>query len=565
MSIASATRSRTSQAIGNGTLLLGLLWATPLLAQAQPSPSSTQAPASLPASAVSVERTGEPATLTFFNRPIVTFRARVLGRLPVERAAGAQRLLEEVEPNPSDMVASQPIDGGVLINVGPRTMFGLTQADIDELAGETLEGVASAAVARLQQALNEAREAHAPRLLLRSALISTVALIVMLLVLWLLARARGGIERRFVALADRKLTQTGLGGLQTLRATRVLDIQRYVVSGVILAAGAVVIYGATTFALRQFPYTRPWGESMSGFLLMTVANLALSFVHALPGLFTVLLIFTVVRFVARVVRLWFDAVERGLAKAQWIYPDTAQPTRRIVTTLLWLFAIIVAYPYMPGSGTEAFKGVSVFLGLMVTFGSSGLVNQIMSGFMVTYSRALRVGDFVKTGDVEGTVLQVGMLSTKIKTLKHEEVTVPNAVVVSQTTTDYSRYSDTEGVFTPTSVTIGYDAPWRQVHSLLLMAAERTPGIRRAPKPVVLQTSLEDFYVKYTLMVCLERQESRPFTLDALHQSIQDLFNEYGVQIMSPNYVLDPAAPKVVPKEQWFAAPAKAPRPDESSV
>jgi small-conductance mechanosensitive channel len=216
---------------------------------------------------------------------------------------------------------------------------------------------------------------------------------------------------------------------------------------------------------------------------------------------------------------------------------------------------------MPGSGTDAFKGVSVFLGLMLTFGSSGLVNQVMSGFMVTYSRALRVGDYVKTGDVEGTVVHLGVLSTKIRTLLSEEVTVPNAVIVGQTTTDYTRL-ETEGVLTPTSVTIGYDAPWRQVHALLLQAAERTAGLRRQPTPHVRQTGLEDFYVRYTLYVSLERQESRLVTMDALYRNIQDAFNEHGVQIMSPHYFADPSNPKVVPKAAWFAAPA-VPEPSPS--
>jgi small-conductance mechanosensitive channel len=215
----------------------------------------------------------------------------------------------------------------------------------------------------------------------------------------------------------------------------------------------------------------------------------------------------------------------------------------------------MAYPYLPGSQTEAFKGVSVFLGLIISLGSSGIVSQLMSGLMITFSRALRLGDFVRIGDVEGTVTHLGVLSTKIRTLRNEEATIPNAVVVSQTTTDYSRFGDSEGAFTPTSVTIGYDTPWRQVHALLLLAAERTPGLRRDPKPLVLQAGLEDFYVKYTLFVCLELQQSRPYTLAALHANIQDTFNEYGVQIMSPNYVLDPTAPKVVPRKDWFAAPA----------
>jgi small-conductance mechanosensitive channel len=254
--------------------------------------------------------------------------------------------------------------------------------------------------------------------------------------------------------------------------------------------------------------------------------------------------------------LWFRAVELGRVRPRWIYPETAQPTRRIITTLLWLFAIVVAYPYLPGSQTEAFKGVSVFLGLMLTFGSSGLVNQIMSGFMVTYSRALRLGDFVRIGEVEGTVMHLGVLSTKLKTLRGEEATIPNAVVVGQTTTDYSRFAEAREVLTPTSVTIGYDTPWRQVQALLLLAAERTSGIVREPPPIVLQMALEDFYVRYTLFVGLERQERRWFTLHELHAQIQDLFNEHGVQIMSPNYVLDPKAPKVVAKKDWFAAPAR---------
>jgi small-conductance mechanosensitive channel len=186
----------------------------------------------------------------------------------------------------------------------------------------------------------------------------------------------------------------------------------------------------------------------------------------------------------------------------------------------------------------------------------------MSSFMVTFARALRVGDFVRIGDVEGTVVHLGVLSTKIRTLLSEEVTIPNAVVVAQTTTNYSRLADVEGVLTDTTVTIGYDAPWRQVHALLLKAAERTPGIRPTPVPRVFQRGLEDFYVRYTLYVCLERQEDRLVTLDALHANIQDLFNEYGVQIMSPNYVFDPSAPKVVPKGGWFAAPAQSPPPQD---
>jgi small-conductance mechanosensitive channel len=358
-----------------------------------------------------------------------------------------------------------------------------------------------------------------------------------------------------VALAEESVTRSGIADVTLLRASRLIDVERMLVSAAAIALYLVIAYATVTFVLRQFPFTRPWGEAMRGFLLTTAANLGLGIAQAIPSLFTIVLIVLITRFIVRLITFWFNAIERGrIASPRWLHPETALPTRRLLTALAWLFAIVAAYPYVPGSDTDAFKGVGVLVGLMVTLGSSGLMTQLMSSFVITYSRALRVSDFVRIGEVEGTVTQLGMLSTKIKTVWGEEVTIPNAVVVSQTTTDYSRLPDTGGVFTQTSVTIGYDTPWRQVHSLLLMAAARTPGIRTDPKPFVLQTALHDFYVQYTLLVSLERQEAKPFTTAALHTNIQDLFNEYGVQIMSPHYVIDPATPKVVPPQKWFAAP-----------
>jgi small-conductance mechanosensitive channel len=541
-------------------LLLGLLLIGGDVAAGQPPVTAPGSPQPGPvASTVDVERSSQPATLVFFNRPIVTLRARVLGREPAERAAGARRMLEDlVEGGNAGIVQSQALGGLLLIHVGSRGVLALTTLDVDELSGETLDGVAAQTVARLQQALREAEEAHTPRELIRAAVAASVAILLTGVLLVALVRAHRFIARKLIDASERRFTKAGIASLGVLRASRLFDFQRHVVTALITGLDLFLIYAAMTFVLRQFPYTRPWGESMSVFLLTTIEDFSLGMAHAMPRLFTIFLIFALTRFAVRLMRLWFAAVESGQARPLWLHPDTVQPTRRLVTALLWVFASIIAYPYVPGSDSDAFKGVSVFLGLMITFGSSGLVNQIASGFMVTYSRALRVGDFVRIGDVEGTVTHLGVLSTRIMTVRREEVTVPNAVVASQTTTDYSRLGDVHGVFTETSVTIGYDTPWRQVQSLLLMAAERTPGLKHDPKPVVLQEALGDFYVKYNLWVCLERQETRPLVLDTLHAHIQDLFNEHSVQIMSPHYMFDPAAPKIVARPDWFAAPA---RPD----
>jgi small-conductance mechanosensitive channel len=505
------------------------------------------------------ERAGQSATVSFFNRPIVVFRARVAGRAPDERALGAGRLLHDLlAQGVTGPVVAKPFENGAMITVASRGVLLLTAADVDDLAGETVDGVAARTVDRLRQAFAEAEEARRPGVLLRAAATAAVAIAAG----WLALMLIGYVRRSAVGLLDTRARRP-IASLDEVSAARIRDLQGRVVRALFTGLDLVVVYGVTTFVLRQFPYTRPWGESMSGFLLSTAETLSLSAVRALPGLFTAALILVAARFLINVAGAWFTAVEHGRVHARWIYPETAQATRRLATALVWLLAIVVAYPYMPGSQTEAFKGLSVFLGLLVTFGSSGLVNQIMSGFMITYSRSLRVGDFVRIGDVEGTVTHLGVLSTKVRSIMREEITIPNAVVVSQTTTDYSRLTESDGVFTPTSVTIGYDAPWRQVHALLLLAAQRTPGLRADPAPVVLQAALEDFYVKYTLYVSLKDQARRAIILDALHANVQDAFNEHGVQIMSPNYVLDPAAPKVVPKAEWFAAPAqREPSPAE---
>jgi small-conductance mechanosensitive channel len=203
---------------------------------------------------------------------------------------------------------------------------------------------------------------------------------------------------------------------------------------------------------------------------------------SLPDLLTVLAIVVITRFFVRLSNYLFDAVEHERVVVRGIYPEIAQPTRRIVAVLLWLLALVVAYPYLPGSGSDAFKGVSVFIGVIISLGSSGIMNQIMSGLTITYSRALAVGDFVKIGEVEGTVEHIGFLSLKIKTERREAITIPNALVVATSTTNYSRFAAREGVKMSTSVTIGYNTPWRQVEALLLLAANRSPEFARSRRP-----------------------------------------------------------------------------------
>ena len=274
------------------------------------------------------------------------------------------------------------------------------------------------------------------------------------------------------------------------------------------------------------------------------------------------MIFLLARGLIAASRSVFENVEKRSFGGGWLDADTAKPTRRIFAMLVWAFAAVMAYPYLPGASSEAFKGVSVLIGLMVTLGGSSLFSQAASGFILLYSRTLRIGEFVRIGEEEGTVTELGVFTTKIATGLGEQLTLPNALVLGTVTRNYSRPTNGRGFMLRTKVTIGYDAPWRQVQGLLIEAARRTKGVSAEPAPTVFQTALSDFYVEYEL-VCQASQSnarSRAEAITTLNANVIDTFNEYGVQIMSPHYLGDPALAKVVPRSAWHAAPAKPEEP-----
>ena len=495
-----------------------------------------------------------PATLVYVNRPIVELRATVLSRTPEARVATAVDVLNRLVAQQADTRVTTRAYGDIwVISVGDQRILGIAPQDVDSLVGESVSTKATDVAARLQVAVNEAVELRAPGGLLRSGVLAALGTLVFVLLLTLVIRFDRRVAGRLSRSAERQLER--MPGVDVL--TQVADPRvwvRRLLALVTIVVSLALAYTWLAFVLRRFPYTRPWGESLRGGLLSALAAGGRSFVDQLPNLLALVGIFLVTRIFVRLTNLAFLAVEQGRLTIPWVHPETAQPTRRIASALLWVFALVLSYEYLPGADSDAFKGISVFVGLIISLGSTGVMNQAMSGLMVMYSRALRRGDFVRVADVEGTVIHLGALSTKIRTPRNEEITIPNAIMVSHATTNYSRNADS-GVRQTTSVTIGYDVPWRQVHALLLLASERTPGVRSEPKPVVVQEALCDFYVKYTLLLCLEQPERRLAVLAGLHANIQDAFNEYGVQIMSPNYEADPDAPKVVPRSRWHSAPA----------
>jgi len=534
------------------TPALLLLAACGQLAQDSAGPAAPPAQGAAQAAVVSAADT---AALVVHGTTVFVFRAPVGAASASERAEAAARRLDAVLSRATvDSLRIEPVAEGMLVRAGDAALFLVTRGDGDPTVGGTPTHLAARSVVLLREAMALEVKDRSFGTLLRAAAEALLATLLFVLALRLIHGAASAALSRAPEVT-RQLPGLRIGGFTLVRARQVtLFVRRTVlVGGWVLAA--ILAYLWITFVLTRFPLTRPWGQALGGFLVATVRDLALGAVGAIPGLITVLIIFAVTRGLTRLVTGFFASIESGRVVVPWVHADTAQPTRRIALALLWIFAIVVAYPYLPGSGSDVFKGVSVFLGVVLSLGSTGLVNQAMSGLVLMYARSFRPGEYVRIGEVEGTVTSLALLSTKIRTTKDEEVTIPSAVIVAGGTTNYSRLADERGAILYTTVTIGYDTPWRQVHALLALAASRTGGLRRDPPPFVLQTALSDFYVEYQLNVRLERPEARIAVLSELHTAILDAFNEYGVQIMSPHFMTQPAEPVRVSRERWSMPPA----------
>ena len=540
-------------------IVLGVLGAPVAQAQTPPADAAASTQAAETAGADVVE-----APVVVFNRTITVFRAPMFGISPENRARRTEGVVNALlSRGGAGVVTTQREPQGMFLMIDGELAVIITDADVDRIGGETLALATERAVAALQLVIGETRESRDQALLLRELISSVIGTAVLIGVIMLVLFLRRALSRRLGRLAERAAAVTRVGGTQVVTTDRLLPFANKAAT---VAAWAVIVlslYRWVSYVLSQFPYTRPWGESLRGFFVATAVDLMAGAVSALPGLAVAIFILLMARVVIGMVNPFFDRVGRGFSTLTWLDRDTAQPTKRLFALGVWLFALAMAYPYLPGSQSQAFQGISVLLGLMVTFGGSSLFGQGASGLILMYSRTLRVGEYVRVDDHEGTVTELGSFTTKVRTGLGEELTLPNSLVLGTVVKNYSRTVKGQGYIVDTTVTIGYDTPWRQVEAMLIEAARRTQGILDDPAPRVFQTALSDFYPEYRLVCQAIPREPRPraAVLATLHANIQDVFNEYGVQIMSPHYLGDPRDAKVVPKENWHAAPAK---PDDRS-
>ncbi|WP_176515589.1 mechanosensitive ion channel family protein [Pseudomonas faucium] len=534
----------------NHLFRLLLVWLLLLPAVGQGSDSAASATDGVPA---------DPAELVIANRSIFTFNATLLGETPAARVQRATAVIEEALRGTDDLqVSVDRILNSHMVLLGGHRAFIVAPLDVGVNGGDTRLAAEQAAAA-LRQVVEETGEARSLRFLLKAVGWSAMSTLLFVVLIkganWGRRKLRGVLTR----LMRERAKQIRVGQLP------LFDMQYvyYLIDRLLRLLYWVVVfllsYQWLSFVLSQFPYTRPWGESLNVHLLDLLRYLLHGMLQAIPGIAVAVMIFFIARGISGFSRRILERMARP-GTLKWLTEETLQPTTRLTSLAIWLFALVMAYPYLPGSGTDAFKGLSVLLGLMISLGASSVVGQAAAGLILTYSRTLKAGEYVRVGDNEGTVTEVGMFNTTIRTGLGEVLTLPNSMITGSVTRNYSRVVQGRGYIVDTVVTIGYDTPWRQVEAMLVEAAERTEGIVAKPRPQVFQTGLSDFYPEYRLVAQAVPSEPRPRAelLSLLHANIQDVFNEYGVQIMSPHYLGDPAQEKWVPREKWFAAPARDP-------
>ncbi|MBX9714759.1 MAG: mechanosensitive ion channel family protein [Pseudomonadaceae bacterium] len=499
------------------------------------------------------------AALVVANRTILVFRGSLLGESPEMRAARARTVINEVLDDSTNLAVSlQSAQENFIVLLGTRRAFIVAATDADPLVHDSTRAAAEAAADNLRQVVAETQESRDLHFMLSAAAYSAVASVVFVLLIRLIYFARTRVLAVLPRLMLRQAQALKVGSTQVVDANQLFPLVRRALHTLRWILMLLLGYEWLSFVLSRFPYTRPWGESLNAYLLQVATYLFDGVVSALPGLGIAISIFFIARSVSGFVQRLLRRMSAPGSSDAWLNSETLPPTRRLTSLAIWLFALAMAYPYLPGAGTEAFKGLSVLVGLMISLGASSVVGQAASGLILTYTRTLRPGEYVQVGEHEGTVTEVGMFTTRIRTGIGEVLTIPNSMITGTVTKNYSRTLAGSGYLLDTSVTIGYDTPWRQVEAMLIEAALRTEGLLKTPSAQVLQTALSDYYPQYRLVTQVSPAHSQPraAVLSALHANIQDVFNEYGVQIMSPHYIADPQDAKCVPQAQWYAAPAR---------
>ena len=444
-----------------------------------------------------------------------------------------------------------------LIVVGDKMLMAVVDQDVIS-KGTSRQQLAAEYSQIIRKAIEKYRKDRSLKQLIYGVIYSCLATIVLIAILILFGKIKRKIDQRIEEHFQSRNKGLQIKSVEIVRAEKINELLKTGVKGIRFILALVFIYIYLQLELGFFPATRSIANQILGYVLSPLIIIGKGFSTNIPNFLFIIILVFLVRYILKAIKVFFLGIEKERVKIQGFYPEWAKSTYRLLTILIIAFSVIIAFPYVPGSSSLAFKGVSVFAGVLFSLGAQSTVSNIIAGFALTYRRAFLVGDRVKIADFTGDVMETRLQVTSLRTIKNEEIIVPNSMILNSHVINYSAKARERGLILHTAVTIGYDTPWRQVHAMLLMAARKTPGLLAEPEPFVMQKSLDDFYVTYELNVYTDKPEEMAVFYSELHQNILDVFNEYGVQIMSPNYVTDRDEPAIVTKEHWHTPPAEPP-------
>lgn len=386
------------------------------------------------------------------------------------------------------------------------------------------------------QKLKELKEEHSLWQLGKRILYFVLVLAGQYLLFWLTGWLFRKLKVRIQKLKDTRLKPISIQNYELLDTQRQVNLLIFLSNLLRYVIMLLQLLITIPLLFAIFPQTKGLAYQIFSYIWNPIKSILVGIVDYIPNLFAILIICFAVKYLVRLVHYLSREVEAGRLKFGGFYPDWAMPTYHIIRFLLYAFMIAMIYPYLPGAKSGVFQGISVFIGLIVSLGSSTVIGNVIAGLVITYMRPFKLGDRIQLNDTTGNVIEKTPLVTRIKTPKNEVVTIPNSFIMSSHTVNYSASAREYGLIIHSEVTIGYDVPWCQVHQLLIEAALNTPGVIDDPRPFVLETSLSDWYPVYQINAYIREADKLAQIYSDLHQNIQDRFNEAGIEIMSPHYM-----------------------------
>ncbi len=479
----------------------------------------------------------QEAPVVFNGRTLFSIQASVGSFGPQARAQAVAERLTKLSKNPLVNIDSLSIaesEFATDIDAGDIVILSVTDADAKAL-GRPRATLAREYARIIQSALRASREEHGFKERAKDVALSLLITVVFAAALKFLQIRFRRLRLLLESWCGTRIREIRLQRLELLTAERVTWLLATVVKSVKAATVLLALYFYLSLVLSIFPSTRALSATLFAYLQLGLRSAADRLAAYAPSLLVIIIIAVATRYAIKLFHYLFQGIEGGMLTIPGFYPEWAEPTYKIIRFLVLAIAAVVVFPYIPGHDSPALKGVSIFFGLLFSLGSAGAVGNLVAGVLLTYTRAFQVGDRIRIGDTLGDVTEKTLLATHVRSIKNEDITVPNSLVLSSHVVNFSSYCREGALILHMEITIGYEAPWRHVHQLLISAALETKHILKDPAPFVLQTALDDFYVRYQINAYTDQPGQMMNIYGELHQNIQDKFNQAGVEICSPHF------------------------------